>query len=275
MLPHQTQFPLHYLFPDTAKKSSSNSSSGGKKKKKKAKSSSSEEDASSIPTSLTDSKEKKSLQTPASAITKVQTSTTQHKDNSQAILSASKAAANSLSVFLYDANDGHSVVGMTESAMEHLGIFDGDTVSIKGKRGRKTMATVAMILDSDVSALDASIIATKKTDRKSSSSGDDVTFYGAIGMTQDAMKNAGVRSGDKVIVSSASDVNTEIRKVENNFVSKPDENTYLSKSLLCSIFCVLYLFHHNNHLLVSFWYYYHLLGPGRLMIVTFAWSMAL
>ena len=206
MLPHQTQFPLHYLFPDTAKKSSSTSSSGGKKKKKKAKSSSSEEDASSIPTSLTDSKKKKTLQTPASAITKVQTSTTQHKYTSQAILSASKAAANSLSVFLYDANDGHSVVGMTESAMEHLGIFDGDTVSIKGKRGRKTMATVAMILDSDVSALDASVIATKKTDRKSSSSGDDVTFYGAIGMTQDAMKNAGVRSGDKVIVSSASDV---------------------------------------------------------------------
>ncbi len=205
--PHQTQLALQhfYLFTDTAKKSSS---SGGKKKKKKTKSSSSEEDASSAPKSLTDSKKKQSLQTPSSAITNAQTSTTQHKDNSHAISSASKTVANSLSVFLYDANDGHSVVGMTESAMEHLGIFDGDTVSIKGKRGRKTMATVAMISDSDVSALDASVVATKKTDRSSriSSGGDDVTFHGAIGMTQDAMKNAGVRSGDKVIVSPASDV---------------------------------------------------------------------
>ena len=86
---------------------------------------------------------------------------------------------------------------MTESAMEHLGIFDGDTVAIKGKRGRKTMATVAMISDSDISALDAS---------GGSTSSSDGSFHGAIGMTQDAMKNAGVRSGDNVIVSPASDV---------------------------------------------------------------------
>jgi transitional endoplasmic reticulum ATPase len=183
------------LFIDTAKKPSS---SGSKKKKKKTKSS---EDASaSVTAASTDSKKKKSSlkTTQSAATTTTKSHTQQHKDNSQAILSAS--TANTLSVFLYDANDGHSVVGMTESAMEHLGIFDGDTVSIKGKRGRKTMATVAMISDSDVSALDASVTSTK-TD----SSGGTV-FHGAIGMTQDAMKNAGVRSGDKVIVTPASDV---------------------------------------------------------------------
>ena len=75
---------------------------------------------------------------------------------------------------------------MTESAMEHLGIFDGDTVSIKGKRGRKTMATVAMIPDTDISALDASV--TKNV-------GEDGSFHGAIGMTQDAMKKCWCEGG--------------------------------------------------------------------------------
>lgn len=81
--------------------------------------------------------------------------------------------------------------------MENLGIFDGDTVSIKGKRGRKTMATVAMVEDTDIAALDSSVV---KAD------GADGTYHGAIGMTQDAMKNAGVRAGDGVVVSPAPDV---------------------------------------------------------------------
>jgi transitional endoplasmic reticulum ATPase len=77
---------------------------------------------------------------------------------------------------------------MTESAMESMGLFDGDTVSIKGKRGKKTMGTVAMIADSDVSVLDGSVDAM------------------ALGLTRDAMKNAGVRAGDSVTITPAPDV---------------------------------------------------------------------
>eukprot|EP00578_Thalassiosira_sp_NH16_P014836 CAMPEP_0181126966 /NCGR_PEP_ID=MMETSP1071-20121207/27930_1 /TAXON_ID=35127 /ORGANISM="Thalassiosira sp., Strain NH16" /LENGTH=935 /DNA_ID=CAMNT_0023212641 /DNA_START=50 /DNA_END=2857 /DNA_ORIENTATION=+ len=168
---------------ETAKKPSSGS------KKKKKKSSSTSTVASSAASTAPKKKKKSAAKTPATA-------NAQHKDNSQAILSSS--TKNSLSVFLYDADDGHTVVGMTESAMEHLGIFDGDTVSIKGKRGRKTVATVAMIPDGDVSALDAG--ATKAATE------DDGTYRGAVGMTHDAMKNAGVRAGDGVAVTPAPDV---------------------------------------------------------------------
>lgn len=79
-------------------------------------------------------------------------------------------------------------MGMTESSMESMGLFDGDTVSIKGKRGKKTMGTVAMIADSDVSALDGSVDGN------------------ALGLTRDAMKNAGVRAGDSVTITPAPDV---------------------------------------------------------------------
>lgn len=96
-----------------------------------------------------------------------------------------------MKVFLYDSLEGHTVVGMTESSMESLGLFDGDTVSIKGKRGKKTMGTVAMISDTDVSALDATVLKSEG---------------GAIGLTRDAMKNAGVRAGDAVTISPAPDV---------------------------------------------------------------------
>ena len=88
--------------------------------------------------------------------------------------------------------------------MEHLGLFDGDTVSIRGKRGRKTMATVAMIPDTDVSALDSGI--SSSTKKKVEEEDDDGTYRGSIGMTQDAMKNAGVRAGDAVTVTPAPDV---------------------------------------------------------------------
>ena len=184
--------------------------SGGKKKKKKSKPDSA---AASSPTSAASAsesaasppkKKKSSAKTASSAtVAKPPPSSHPHKDNSRAILSSGPPTKNSLSVFLHDANDGHTVVGMTEGAMEHLGLFDGDTVSIRGKRGRKTMATVAMIPDTDVSALDSGISSStkKKVDEE-----DDGTYRGSIGMTQDAMKNAGVRAGDAVTVTPAPDV---------------------------------------------------------------------
>ena len=96
-----------------------------------------------------------------------------------------------MKVYSYSEEDsGHSVVGMTESAMLTLGVFDGDTVFVKGKRGKKTVATVAMVSDSDASALASSDGASGLT----------------VGMTSDAMKNAGVRAGDDVKVTPAPDV---------------------------------------------------------------------
>lgn len=115
-------------------------------------------------------------------------------DLSEAIMGQSKST-NTMKVFIYsdEENDGgHSVVGMTENAMETLGVFDGDTVSIKGKRGKKTIATVAMVSDSDVASLGGS-----------GSMLDDCL---TVGMSPDAMKNAGVRAGDAVKVLPAPDV---------------------------------------------------------------------
>ena len=82
---------------------------------------------------------------------------------------------------------------MTETSMTELGLFDGDTVNIKGKRGKKTIATVTMVSDSDLASLNSS----------GQSVLDDCH---TIGMTADAMKNAGVRAGDAVKVSQAPDV---------------------------------------------------------------------
>ena len=79
---------------------------------------------------------------------------------------------------------------MTEDAMMELSLFDGDTISIKGKRGRKTVATVAMVTDDGHVAQDSSIL--------------NESF--SLGMTSDAMKNAGVRSGDAVKIIAAPDV---------------------------------------------------------------------
>jgi len=160
-------------------------------KKKKKKSSSSEAEPRSAAVSAATSK--KAAAAPVKNAKKVESVAS--KDNSKAILNVAKGK-NSMHVFLYDAEDGHTVVGMTESAMEDMGIFDGDTVSIKGKRGKKTVATVAMIPDTDVSALDASVV--KAT--------ADGTYSGAIGMTKDAMKNAGVRAGDAVTVAPAPEI---------------------------------------------------------------------
>lgn len=142
------------------------------------------------PTSSKKKKKKSKQSVDKATVDVVTTATAPEKDNSLSILSSTKPT---LKVFLYDSAEGHTVVGMTESSMENLGLFDGDTVSIKGKRGKKTMGTVAMIADTDVSALDASVV-------KESEGG------GAIGLTRDAMKNAGVRAGDGVTISPAPDV---------------------------------------------------------------------
>ena len=109
-------------------------------------------------------------------------------DLSLAILGNS-VGKNSMQVFSYSSDEGHTVVGMTEAAMEEMGLFEGDTVSIKGKRGKKTMAAIAVIDETDVTAL-----------------ADGTAETAAIGMSVDAMKNAGVRSGDRVTVVPAPNV---------------------------------------------------------------------
>mmetsp|Transcript_30998 Transcript_30998/g.70922 ORF Transcript_30998/g.70922 Transcript_30998/m.70922 type:complete len:785 (-) Transcript_30998:59-2413(-) len=73
--------------------------------------------------------------------------------------------------------------------MERLSFFDGDTVHLRGKRGKSTIATVAAVPDSDVAR---------------GSSDEDASA--AIGMGEDSMKNAGVRAGDEVTLSAAPDV---------------------------------------------------------------------
>jgi transitional endoplasmic reticulum ATPase len=165
--------------------------SSSKKKKKKSK----PESSQAVSKAATPATTAKKAATNAAPMNAKKVDSSEKKDNSKAILNVAKGR-NSMHVFLYDAEDGHTVVGMTESAMEDMGIFDGDTVAIKGKRGKKTVATVAMIPDTDVSALDASVVKATK----------DGTYCGAIGMTHDAMKNAGVRAGDAVTVAPAPDV---------------------------------------------------------------------
>jgi transitional endoplasmic reticulum ATPase len=130
------------------------------------------------------------------AATKAAVSNASTGDLSEAILNSSKSK-NTMKVYQYSEEDsGHSVVGMTESAMTSLGVFDGDTVLIKGKRGKKTVATVAMVSDSDVASLSSSTTA----------SGSVLDGGFTVGMTPDAMKNAGVRAGDAVKVTPAPDV---------------------------------------------------------------------
>ena len=109
-------------------------------------------------------------------------------DLSMAILAGSNER-NSMQVFSYSSDEGHTVVGLTGAAMEEMGLFEGDTVSIKGKRGKKTMASVVVLDQSDVTSL-------------SDGSSESI----AIGMSVDAMRNAGVRAGDKVTVVPAPNV---------------------------------------------------------------------
>jgi transitional endoplasmic reticulum ATPase len=128
-------------------------------------------------------KKKKKKKTAAAAPKQVS-----QDDLAMAILNGSNDR-NSMHVFSYSSDEGHTVVGMTEAAMEDMGLFEGDTVSIKGKRGKKTMASVAAVSDSDITAL-----------------ADGGAESIAIGMSIDAMKNAGVRAGDKVAVAAAPNV---------------------------------------------------------------------
>ena len=79
--------------------------------------------------------------------------------------------------------------------MNHLRILKG--LATKGKRGKKTMATVAIIPGMNVSALNASV---------STLAGDRTPYCGTICMTCDAMKNAGVRSGVRITIRLATDV---------------------------------------------------------------------
>lgn len=109
-------------------------------------------------------------------------------DLSMAILRGSNER-NAMKVFSYSSEEGHTVVGLTEAAMEEMGLFEGDIVSIKGKRGKKTMASVATLDQTDITAL-----------------ADGAAESSAIGMSKDAMRNAGVRAGDKVTVLPAPNV---------------------------------------------------------------------
>jgi len=167
-----------------------------KKKKKKKSSSSTKKSSLSTPAAASGSSKKK--------IIHAKGHTLEEEDLSTAILSGS-IGKNTMKVYLYSDEDGsdsgvggHSVVAMTEGAMLELGVFDGDTISIKGKRGRRTVATVAMISDSDASSLGGGV----------GSGGGDSMLDGCltVGMSQDAMKNAGIRAGDAVKVTPAPDV---------------------------------------------------------------------
>lgn len=133
-------------------------------------------------------KKKKKKKSKAAAKPKAAAKAEEKGDLSTAILGMA-TGRNSMQVFSYSGDEGHSVVGMTESAMEEAGLFEGDTVSIKGKRGKKTVASVAVVSDSDV----ASLV-------------DGAGEGSPIGMSSDAMKNAGVRAGDVVTVVPAPNV---------------------------------------------------------------------
>jgi transitional endoplasmic reticulum ATPase len=152
--------------PKKKKKKSSSSSSSDKKKKKK--------NASISASSST------------SANSKAKASNTQKEEPADLTTAILKTATGRNTMTVYpvsgEASDGHTVVGMAESAMDDLELFDGDTVSIKGKRGKKTVATVAMVSESDASSLGGGVV--------------------GVGMSTDAMKNVGVRAGDTVTVTA-------------------------------------------------------------------------
>lgn len=111
-------------------------------------------------------------------------------DLSMAILGGA-VGRSSCHVFSYDdSGEGHSVVGLTATTLADLNLFEGDTVTIKGKRGKKTVASVAVVDVADVAILK-----------------DGVGLRsGAIGMTTDAMKNVAIRAGDTVTITAAPNV---------------------------------------------------------------------
>ena len=137
------------------------------------------------------SKKKKKSKTEKKATASVKAPASPEKekgsDLSTAILGGN-TSRNTMGVFSYSSDEGHSVVAMTESALAQMGLFEGDTVSIKGKRGKKTVASVAAIGDLDVTML---------------ADGSNLEAATSIGMSADTMKNAGVRAGDAVTVVAA------------------------------------------------------------------------
>jgi transitional endoplasmic reticulum ATPase len=160
--------------------------STGKKKKKKKESISEESTSKSVkvPTIKSELESKRSKKSTPTK-TKENEKPPEVVDFSQAILKGS-TGSNTMQVYHVseEASNGHTVVGMTENAMESLGIFDGDTVSVKGKRGKKTVVTVAVVSESDASLLGGA------------------SDQGGIGMSMDTMKNVGVRAGDTVQVTA-------------------------------------------------------------------------
>lgn len=134
------------------------------------------------------SKKKKKSKAASKSSSKAAPKAEEKVDLSTAILGGA-AGRNAMHVFSYTSDEGHSVVGMTEGAMEAAELFEGDIVSIKGKRGKKTIASVAVVSGSDVKSLV-----------------DGAGDSNPIGMSADAMKNAGVRAGDSVTVVPAPNV---------------------------------------------------------------------
>lgn len=163
-----------------------------KKKKKKSSSSTTGEKKKS-----SSSKKKKVIKPDETSKAATGAAAPTNEDLSEAILGGSKSK-NTMKVYLYSDNEnsGHSVVGMTETAMAELSIFDGDTIYIKGKRGKKTTGTVATVSDTDAASLSAT----------ASASTSVLDGCLTLGMTTDAMKNAGVRAGDAVKITPAPDV---------------------------------------------------------------------
>jgi transitional endoplasmic reticulum ATPase len=167
----------------------------GKKKKKKAK-----------------SKETAQASSTAAAASKNTGSKPAKKDDlSMAILKKNSGGRNSLKVFNYGgtkaAEVGHSVVGMTEESLLSLGLFEGDTISIKGKRGKSTIASIAVVSSSDVTdAVDGAAASPKDKSGKQKLDEADSDQVNYLGMSSDALKNAGVRAGDTVTITPAPDV---------------------------------------------------------------------
>ncbi|GKY95831.1 hypothetical protein MPSEU_000543700 [Mayamaea pseudoterrestris] len=159
---------------DETKSKSLKKKSSKKKKKHKHKEAAAAVAAAKPTSSSTTTKAKHSIDPTAAA------------DLSMAIMGS--AAKNSMQVFSYNSDQGHSIVGMPELVLTQMGLFEGDSVMIKGKRGKKTIATVAILDASDVTSLAANTGSSEKP---------------KLGMSDDAMKNAGVRQGDSVTVTPA------------------------------------------------------------------------
>lgn len=109
----------------------------------------------------------------------------QEADLSMAILGSTNDKSTCV-VEPYEDGEGHSVVGMSAVAMAALELFEGDSVRIRGKRGRSTVVSIV------------------EWEQASTPIGDDGKW--PVAMTSDTMRNAGVRAGDSVTVVPAPDV---------------------------------------------------------------------